>query len=204
MRVDNKMINEFNIREYRKPEYHVDEIFLKRWSPRAMSGEGISHDELMSLFEAAKWAPSSFNNQPWRFIYARRNTENWELFFNLLVEGNKTWARNAAALIIIISKKAFDYDGSPSRTHSFDTGAAWQNLALQGSLKGLVVHGMQGFDYDKAREVLNIPDGYEVEAMVAVGKPGKKEDLPARLQQREIPSTRKKISDIVFEGRFKE
>jgi nitroreductase len=198
------MINEINTREYRKPEYEVDEIFLKRWSPRAMSGEDISHDELMSLFEAAKWAPSSFNNQPWRFLYARRGTENWELFFNLLVEGNKAWAKNAAALIVIVSKKTFDRNGNPSRTHSFDTGAAWQNLALQGSLKGLVVHGMQGFDYDKTRELLNIPEGYEVEAMVAVGKPGKKEELPERLQQRELPSGRKTISEIVLEGRFKE
>ncbi len=198
------MINEINIREYRKPEYEVDEIFLKRWSPRAMSGEDISHDELMSLFEAAKWAPSSFNNQPWRFLYARRGTENWELFFNLPVEGNKAWAKNAAALIVIVSKKTLDHNGNPSRTHSFDTGAAWQNLALQGSLKGLVVHGMQGFDYDKAKELLNIPEGYEVEAMIAVGKPGKKEELPERLQQREIPSGRKKISEIVLEGRFKE
>ena len=189
---------------YRKSEYSVDEIFLKRWSPRAMTGEDISHDELMPLFEAARWAPSSFNNQPWRFLYARRNTNNWELFFNLLVEGNKTWVKNAAALIVIVSKKTFDHNGNPSKTHSFDTGAAWQNLALQGSLKGLVVHGMQGFDYDKAREVLNIPDGYEVEAMVAVGKPGGKEDLPERLQQREVPSDRKNLSDIAFEGMFKE
>ena len=198
------MAKGIDISVYRKSEYSVDEIFLKRWSPRAMSGEDISHDELMSLFEAARWAPSSFNNQPWRFLYARRNTNNWELFFNLLVEGNKTWVKNAAALIVIVSKKTFDHNGNPSKTHSFDTGAAWQNLALQGSLKGLIVHGMQGFDYDKAREVLNIPDGYEVEAMVAVGKPGRKEDLPERLQQREVPSDRKNLSDIAFEGMFKE
>jgi len=198
------MAKGIDISVYRKSEYSVDEIFLKRWSPRAMSGEEISNDELMSLFEAARWAPSSFNNQPWRFLYARRNTNNWELFFNLLVEGNKTWVKNAAALIVIVSKKTFDHNGNPSKTHSFDTGAAWQNLALQGSLKGLIVHGMQGFDYDKAREVLNIPDGYEVEAMVAVGKPGRKEDLPERLQQREVPSDRKNLSDIAFEGMFKE
>ena len=198
------MAKGIDISVYRKSEYPVDEIFLKRWSPRAMSGEEISHDELMSLLEAARWAPSSFNNQPWRFLYARRNTNNWELFFNLLVEGNKTWVKNAAALIVIVSKKTFDHNGNPSKTHSFDTGAAWQNLALQGSLKGLIVHGMQGFDYDKAREVLNIPDGYEVEAMVAVGKPGRKEDLPERLQQREVPSDRKNLSDIAFEGMFKE
>src|SRR3990172_10559988 len=90
---------------YRKSEYSVDEIFLKRWSPRAMTGEDISHDELMSLFEAARWAPSSFNNHPSRFLYSRRNTNNWELFFNLLVEGNKTWGKKKAQLIVIVSKK---------------------------------------------------------------------------------------------------
>jgi nitroreductase len=191
------------INEYRKPEYDVNQIFLDRWSSRAMSGEEISKDELMSLFEAAKWAPSSYNNQPWRFLYAMRNTANWELFFNLMVEGNQAWTKNAAALIVVISKKTFD-NGKPSRTHSFDTGAAWQNLALQGSLKGLVVHGMQGFDYGKAKVVLNIPEDYKVEAMIAVGKPGRKETLPEKLQEREFPSNRKKLSEITLEGKFKD
>jgi nitroreductase len=197
------MLKGIDISPYRKPEFDVDEIFLNRWSPRAMSGEEISEAELMSLFEAAKWAPSSFNNQPWRFLYTRRNSENWGLFFNLLAEFNQAWAKNASALMVIISRKTFDHNGKPSRTHSFDTGAAWQNLALQGALKGLVVHGMQGFDYDKAREVLNVSDDYEVEAMVAVGMPGKVEELPERLREREFPSTRKKLSEIVFEGKLR-
>jgi nitroreductase len=197
------MINEVDVSEYRRPEYNIDRIFLNRWSPRAMSGEEISRDELMSLFEAARWAPSSYNSQPWRFLYAMRNTANWELFFNLMVEVNQAWAKNAAALIVVASKKTFD-NGKPSRTHSFSAGAAWENLALQGSLKGLVVHGMQGFDYDRARQVLNIPDDYEVEAMIAVGRPGKKENLPEKLQEREFPSTRKKVSEIAFEGKFKD
>jgi nitroreductase len=132
-----------------------------------------------------------------------RDTENWGLFFNLMMEGNQTWAKNASVLITVVSKKTFD-NGKPSRTHSFDTGGAWENLALQGSLKGLLVHGMQGFDYDRAREVLNIPDDCEVEAMIAVGKPGKKENLAEKLQKREFPSTRKKVSEIAFEGKFKE
>jgi nitroreductase len=198
------MAKETGINQYRKPEYDVDEIFLNRWSPRAMSGEEISEDELMTLFEAAKWAPSSFNNQPWRFLYARRNTENWLPFFNLLAEFNQAWAKNASALIVITSKKTFEHNGKPARTHSFDAGAAWQNLALQGSARGLGVHGMQGFDYDKAREVLNVPDDCEVEAMVAVGKPGNKEELPEKLREREFPSARKKLSEIVFEGMFKD
>jgi len=186
----------------RELEYSTDPIFPERWSPRAMSGEEISHEELMALFEAARWAPSSYNNQHWRFVYARRNTKHWQKFFDLLAEGNKVWAKNAAVLIVIISKDTFDYNNKPAITHSFDTGAAWENLALQGSIMGLVVHGMQGFDYKKAKKELKIHLGYTVEAMAAIGKPGKKEDLPKNLQEMEFPSGRKKISEIVFEGFF--
>jgi len=192
-----------SIRDYRKPEYNVDEIFLNRWSPRAMSGEEIDEKILLQLFEAAKWAPSANNNQPWRFIYARRNTPHWETFFNLLAEGNQVWAKNAAVLIVVISKTTFN-NNKHARTHSYDAGAAWENFALQGSMMGLVVHGMQGFDYDKAKEILGIPDGYQVEAMIAAGRPGRKEDLPDYQQEREFPSSRKSISEIVMEGVFKE
>jgi nitroreductase len=191
-----------DIRDYRKPEHEIDEIFLNRWSPRAMSGEEISNTDLYSLFEAAKWAPSSNNNQPWRFVYARRNTPSWATFFNLLAEGNQVWAKNAAALVVVISKITFD-SNKPSRTHSYDTGAAWGSLALQGSINGLVVHGMQGFDYDKAKEVLHIPDAYQVEAMIAIGKKGRKEDLPVHLQEWEAPSKRKNLSEIAMEGSFR-
>jgi nitroreductase len=168
-----------------------------------MSGEEISNDEFLSLLEAARWAPSSYNNQPWRFLYARRNTENWRRFFDLLTEQNQAWAEKAAVLLVILSKMTFDHNGKPSRTHSFDAGAAWENLALQGSLTGLVVHGMEGFDYDRARVELEIPEEYQVEAMAAIGKPGRKEDLPERFQEWEIPSDRKKVSEIAHEGKFK-
>ena len=186
----------------RKTEYKADKLFPNRWSPRAMSG-AVTKDELMTLFEAARWAPSSYNNQPWRFLYSINGTKNWNKFFNLLVDFNKMWVKNAGALILVISKKTFDHNGELSITHSFDSGAAWQNLALQGSITGLVVHGMQGFDYVKAKTELNIPDEYDVEAMIAVGKSGKKEDLPKEIQEREFPSDRKKISEIAFEGEFK-
>ena len=191
-----------NISDYRKPENDVEAIFLNRWSPRAMSGEEIDEATLKTLFEGARWAPSANNNQPWRFIYALRNTPRWETFFNLLAEGNQVWAKNAAVLIVVISKTTFD-SGKPARTHTYDTGAAWVSLALQGSLKGLVVHGMQGFDYDKAKEVLQVPDEYQVEAMIAIGKHGKKEDLPDYQQEREFPSARKSIAEIAMEGMFK-
>jgi nitroreductase len=191
-----------HVSDFRKTEQDINEIFLNRWSPRAMSGEEIEETALCSLLEAARWAPSSNNNQPWRFIYGRRNTAHWNTLFNLLNESNQIWAKNAAALLVVISKTTFD-NGKPSRTHSYDAGAAWAGFALQGSLNNLVVHGMQGFDYDKAKEVLNIPADYQVEAMIAVGKKGRKEELPDYLQEREFPSSRKPLSVIAMEGSFK-
>jgi nitroreductase len=188
--------------EKRKADYPIDQLFLDRWSPRAMTGEAVSQEDLMVLFEAARWAPSSYNNQPWRILYARRDSEHWPLFFDLLVEFNQNWAKNAAALLLFISKTTFDMNGEPSVTHSFDTGAAWENLALQGWLKGLVVHGMQGFDFDRARTALNIPEGYSVDAMVAVGKPGDPSVLPTELRERESPSDRRKLELSICEGPF--
>ena len=167
-----------------------------------MTGEPIAESELMELFEAARWAPSSYNNQPWRFIFARRQTPAWDGLFGLLGPGNQSWCKDAAALILMVSKTTFDHNGKTSRTHSFDTGAAWMSLALQGSLKGLVVHGMEGFDYDRAKRELSLPDGFAVEAMAAVGRPGRREDLPEPLQAKEEPNDRKPISEIAFEGRF--
>jgi len=186
----------------RTAEFPVDPIFLERWSPRAMSGAQVSLESLLSLFEAARWAPSSYNNQPWRFLYARRETPAWEGFLDLLAQGNRQWADKAAVLVVILSKKTFDRDGRPSRTHSFDTGAAWENLSLQANRSGLVVHGMEGFDYQTARERLGIPDEYDIEAMAAIGLPGATEELPERLQERERPSMRKRVEEIAFEGGF--
>lgn len=187
----------------RTPTHPINELILNRWSPRAMSGESISNEELMSLFEAARWAPSSYNNQPWRFIYATRDSAHWNTFMNLMVEFNQSWAKNAAALVVVISKKTFDHNGEAASTHSFDTGAAWENLAIEAEARGLVSHGMQGFDYDKARTELGVPEGFAVEMMIAIGKPGAKENLPEMLQEKELPSDRKPLSDIVMEGKFR-
>ena len=191
------------VAKYRKPEHPISELFVNRWSPRAMSGEVISDAELMALFEAARWAPSSYNAQQWRFIYAKRETKYWPIIFGLLDSFNQSWCGNAAVLVVIVSRKNFEYDNKPSRTHSFDTGAAWENLALQGSLNNLVVHGMQGFDYDKAQRVLQIPEDFQIEAMCAIGWPGSTKDLPEDLQKREFPSDRKHVQEIAFEGIFK-
>lgn len=185
----------------RVPDHEVDNIFLNRWSPRAISGESISDAQLHSLFEAARWAPSEYNLQPWHFVYAKRGTKSFDTFLDLLVDFNKMWADKAAVLVVVVSRHTFD-GGQKARTHAFDTGAAWQNLALQASMNGLVAHGMGGFDYDKAKQVLNIPDDYQVQAMIAIGKPGKTEDLPTRMQESEKPSSRKKVQEFAFEGAF--
>lgn len=186
----------------RTTEFAIDEIFLKRWSPRAMSGEPIELNQLLKLFEAGRWAPSSYNGQPWRFIYALRDTPAWEKLFNLMVKFNQDWTKDAGALVVVVSKKTFEFNGKPVRTHSFDAGSAWMSIALQGSIDGLVVHGMEGFDYDRAKTELNISDDYTVEMMFAVGKPGKKENLPKEMQEREFPSDRKKLEELIFEGTF--
>ncbi|MDB6012495.1 MAG: nitroreductase [Gammaproteobacteria bacterium] len=188
--------------EIRRAHYPVDAIFLDRWSPRAMSGEEISEHELLTLFEAARWAPSSFNAQPWRMLYVRRTSGDWPVFLDLLADPNKVWACHAAALVLFVSKKLNDKTGQSSITHSFDAGAAWGFFALQAFLKGYVVHGMQGFDYARAHLELEIPQDFQVEAMVAVGVPGAKETLPPPLQERETPNDRRPLTETVCEGRW--
>lgn len=184
----------------RRADHPVTEVFLERWSPRAMSGDPLKLSELLRLFEAARWAPSSANGQPWRFCFALAGTPDFERFFELLAEGNKRWCRKAGALVVIASKTT--RRGKPARTHSFDTGAAWMSFALQGSIQGLVVHGMEGFDYERAARELELPPEHAIEAMAAVGRPGRLEDLPEDYQVREVPSLREPVTSFVYEGRF--
>ncbi len=180
----------------------IHPLIHARWSPRSMSAEPISDDELKGLFEAARMAPSSYNAQPWRMVFSTKGDAAWQNFFDLLVDFNKMWCKNAAALILFVSKKTFEHNGKPSITHSYDTGAAWMSLALEGASRGLVVHGIQGFDYEKAAKVIHLPDGYQIEAMAAVGKRAPKENLPQDLQEKETPSGRRPLSEIVFRGSF--
>ena len=184
----------------RRADHAIDSVFLDRWSPRAMSGEPISLEELLSIFEAARWAPSSGNAQPWRMLFARRDTPEWPIFFGLLASGNQAWCVRAAALVVFTSKTLNERTGLPAVTHSYDTGAAWGYFALQGSLKGYVVHGMGGFDYERARRELSIPPEYRVEAMAAVGRRAPKESLPPALQARESPSERRPLQAWTCEG----
>jgi nitroreductase len=180
----------------------IDALFLDRWSSRALSGEALSEAELMTLFEAARWAPSCGNFQPWRFLYARRDTDFWPAFLDLLNAGNRSWAQRAGALVLVISRTHYDGDGRSCVTHSFDAGAAWQNLALQAWLAGLVAHGIGGFDAERARRVLRVPAAYAVEAMIVLGKRGDPALLDESQRRREVPSDRRPLAQSVCEGPF--
>lgn len=193
---------DIDVKKYRKPEYPIDDLFIKRWSPRAMSGEEITDQELMTLFEAAKWAPSSSNEQPWRFIYAKKNTPHWDAFFSFVSEGNKRWCKNAAVLVVACSKIRFTNYDADNRTHSFSAGSAFQNLQLQGSIMKLIVHPFAGFDEEKAAKDLGIPKEYFVDVMIAIGRQGEIENLEEKDRTREFPTDRKKLKEMVMEGKF--
>jgi nitroreductase len=190
----------------RHAEHPIDPLFLERWSPRAFSDATISEAELLTLFEAARWAPSAYNAQPWRFLYARRDTAHWETFLGLLIPFNQTWANRAAALIFLVSDSLFQPPGAdkpaPLRSHSLDAGAAWANLALQATRAGWRAHGMGGFDVERAAIELNVPPSHTVELAIAIGRPGERSSLPEALQAREFPNGRKAVAEFAFEGGF--
>jgi nitroreductase len=188
--------------ETRKADHAIEPIFLRRWSPRAMSGEPLSQEELLTLFEAARWAPSTYNEQEWRVLYARRDTPQWPLFFGLLVEGNQIWCKRAAVLGVVLARKVFTRNGKPNPVHVFDTGTAWENLALQATSMGLVAHGMAGFDFEKARSTLRVPDHFAVGAMFALGRPGNPADLPPELREREVATGRRPVRESICEGPY--
>ncbi|MCH7952052.1 nitroreductase family protein [Patescibacteria group bacterium] len=174
----------------RKNAHQILDEVIYRWSPRSMTGEPISEEELTPLFEAARWAPSHFNYQEWHFHYALRDTKAFQELFSLLVPGNQKWCDKAGTLMILVSKKISDENQQFIRTHSLDTGAAWQSFAIEGIRRNLVIHAMAGFDYDKAAEYLHLAeDEYQVECMIAVGKPNQEvidEDMSLRKNLEEI------------------
>lgn len=190
-----------DVAERRTTDYDIAPLILNRWSPRSMTGEPLSDSDLLPLFEAARWAPSSRNNQPWRFAYAKRETDDWDRFFALLNEGNQRWAKQAAALVVVLSRTTYD-DGEPIRNGSFSVGMAWENLALEGTRRGLVVHPMQGFDETAARSALAVPEDLRVEIMTAIGVRGSRDLLTDRDREREFPSGRKPLQEVLIEGGF--
>ena len=185
----------------------IDPMFLERWSPRAFTGETLDKADLLTMLEAARWAPSSYNSQPWRFAYALRDTPHWDRLLDLLVPFNRSWAGGASALVILISNSLMRPPGSdkdvPSPTHSFDTGTASGYFALQANKMGWHVHGMIGFDRERAFADLNVPVGYRVEAAYTVGRLGDPAGLPENLRDRERPNSRTPLAELAFEGSFR-
>lgn len=187
------------IKQIRAPQHNVHELLLSRWSPRFYSGEKITQKEWETIVTAGMTAPSSANNQPQRVFYAFRETPQWQPLFDLLMEGNQAWVKNAALLALIVSK-GLTPSGKPYITHSFDTGSFFYGMLLQGASMRIYGHGMAGFDYEGAKKQYQIPDNYRVEAMVCFGRLGKKEpELSDQLEERERQiSARRPLQDIAF------
>ena len=187
----------------RKAHHPVAPIFLDRWSPRAFDSSVMPDADLMTIFEAARWAPSSFNAQPWRFLYAKREDADWERFLDLLIPFNRGWAHTASVLIYILSDSQMEMvpgQPMPSHSHSFDAGAAWACLALQATMIGYHAHGMVGVDFDRARTELEVPERFRFEAAAVVGRNGDIATLDEKLREREVPSDRKPVADFAFRG----
>jgi nitroreductase len=179
----------------------IDRLFLDRWSPRAFDRSDMPEADLQTILDAARFAPSAMNHQPWRFLYARRGDENWERFLSFLVPNNRGWAQHASVLFYVVSETVMGE--RPSRTHSFDAGAAWAMLAMQASMLGYITHGMAGVDFDAVAQGLGIPESFKVEAAIALGRQGDLADLPEALQAREVPSDRKARDLIAYPGNFR-
>ena len=189
----------------RTADFPINPVFLERWSPRAFDGSDMPERDLLTIFEAARWAPSAFNVQPWRFIYALRGDGNWERLLDLLIPWNKDWAASASVVIFILSDSMAKTSGAVeqvSHSHSFDAGAAWACLALQASIMGYQAHGMTGVDFDRARTELAIPDRFRIEAAAVVGRVGDPAMLSEQLRAREAPSQRKSVGEFAFPGAF--
>jgi len=185
-------------------DFPVHDLVRDRWSPRAFGGQSISPDVLRSLFEAARWAPSSYNEQPWAYLVATKDDkDNFAKTLSVLVEFNAGWAKNAAVLAIAVSELAFAKNATPNRNAHYDTGAASAWLSMEATARGLFVHQMAGFDPEKARQVFGIPSGWEAIAAIAIGYPGDHATLPQQLQGGELaPRTRKPLGEFVMAGKW--
>jgi nitroreductase len=169
----------------------------ERWSPRAFSNEKISDDDLSAILEAARYAPSCFNEQPWKFIVAEEADELVKML-NILAPQNQEWAKNAAILILVLSKKTFEANGKENYWHMFDAGTTLGYLSLEAQRRGLITHAMGGFSKEKAAEVYNISNEYSILAVVAVGKYGNFDELFDNIKEREQPGTRKELKEIII------
>ncbi len=186
----------------RQPDFPIDPLFLERWSPRAFDMSDMPIEDLQSIFEAARWAPSAFNSQPWHFCYARRGDADWARFLDLLIPWNQSWAQSASVLIYILSNSFMltKSGEQESHTHSYDAGAAWACMALQATRMGYHAHGMSGVDFDRVRTELKVPDTFRVEAACVIGRRGDPAILEERQRAREFPNDRKPQKTFVHAG----
>jgi nitroreductase len=195
-----------NIHDFRKPGHAIDPIFIERWSPRAFSDEPIPDQVLFSCFEAARWAASSMNAQPWRFLYAKRDSADFPRFLEILQDRPRSWADRAAALIVfaadtllVIGDQTID-----SPTHAFDAGAAAACFALQARMLGWYTHGVASFRRDVIAGILGIPERFRAYAVFAIGRIGDPATLPPGLAEREFPSDRRALDQTVMEGGWRD
>ncbi len=188
------------IENTRTPDYEIHPLFLERWSPRAFSQEDVAEEVWLSILEAARWAPSSSNLQPWRFLIAR-TPEDRAKFHAFIAPSNREWCDQAPLLVLLLSY-TLSPNGQPSGSHAMDTGTAWGYMALEATNQGLITHAMAGFNQQQARVDLHIPDDYAIHAVIAVGYQGDKATLSEKFQERELPSSRRPITESLYEGDF--
>lgn len=185
-------------------EKPILEVIARRRSSRAYTSTPVTSEQIEMLFEAARWAPSSVNEQPWRYVYATPDKkELWSAIFDTLHDGNKIWAKNAPLLVVSMAKNTFSRNERPNPSALYDLGGANAFLSLQATAMGLNVHQMGGYDHDALRHNLNIPDGFELGVVMAIGFPGDTENLPEALRQRELaPRNRHPQSTFVKNQSF--
>lgn len=184
--------------------YPIHELLGRRWSPHAFAERGVEPEKLRRLLEAARWAPSSFNEQPWSFLVATKDEPaEYERLLGCLVEANQQWARLAPVLMLSVARLNFERNAKPNRHAFHDVGLAAASLVIQAMAEGLFVHQMAGINVERARELYAVPEGFEPVAGIALGYPGDPEQLPEKLRQRELaPRARKPLEQIVFSGRW--
>jgi len=182
----------------------IEKLIVDRWSPRAFDGSEMPQEDLDAILEAGGWAPSAYNVQPWTFLYTKKGDANWDLFLSGLIDFNAGWAKEASAIVYVVSDKFMrsDKGNSENHSHSFDAGAAWVLAAIQAQALGYHTHGMTGLKFGEAEAALGIPEDHRLEAAFAIGKQGDKSVLPDFLQSREVASDRKPLAEIAKAGKF--
>jgi nitroreductase len=192
--------------QVRHPDYPIEPLFLKRWSPRAFDASNMAPENLMRMLEAARWAASAYNVQPWRFVYALRSDPVWPRWLELLDPFNAAWAKDASALVFLFSDRLMPARGSSarqrSRSHSFDAGAAWAQLSLQATAMGYQAHAMGGIDVEAVRQTLAAPEHFHVEIGIAIGRQAQPTRLTPALRERESPSERLPLTQLAFDTCF--